>query len=201
MSPTPGPRAGRGSTGEPPTRDRILAAAREEFAAHGFRGTTMRSIAAAAGVDVALLAHYFGNKDGLFAESLDLPDSVGDLLRDALSGSRETEGERLTRAYLGLWEDPATGTQMRVVARSALTNELAATRLRSLLSGLLGDPVVQDLIRGRRAGFMLAVSQLLGIAVIRYVVRVPPLATLDLETVVRRTSPLVQVHLDTPDES
>lgn len=80
-----------------------MEAARGELAAKGFRATTLRSVAAMAGVDVALIAHYFGNKGGLFGAILELPPSAPRLLADALTGPRDTQAERLTGAYLGLW--------------------------------------------------------------------------------------------------
>ena len=93
---TMGKRTGR-PVGGGDNRAVILAAARQEFAAAGFRGATLRSIAKRAGVDVALLSHYFGNKDGLFAATLELPDGVGDALVQAVSGPERGLGERVTR--------------------------------------------------------------------------------------------------------
>lgn len=187
-------RTGR-QAGDWGNRDRILAAARTEFAAHGFRATTLRVIASRAQVDVALLSHYFGNKDGLFAATLELPDTAGGLAVRALSGAPGTEGERLTRSYLGLWESPTTGAQMQVLARSALSNEVASARIRALLEGASGDPDLAELVNDRREGFALAMAHLLGVAFGRYLARIPVLVDLDFDTLVARTVPAVQLHL------
>lgn len=195
---TDGVRTGR-PPGEGTNRERVRAAAREEFAAAGFRGATLRSIAARAGVDVALLSHYFGNKEGLFAATLELPSGAQDLLAGALSGPASSRGERLTRSYLTLWETPGTSASMHALARSALSNEAASERLAALFTGAVTDPRVRDLVADRRAGFTLAMAHLLGVAFARHLLRVPPLADLDLDDVVRRTAPAVQRHLETTD--
>jgi len=188
-------RPGRQS-GESGNRERILAAARTEFAATGFRGTTLRSIAARAEVDVALLSHYFGNKDGLFAATLELPPSARGIASRALSGPTEMQGELLTRGYLGLWEDPATSAQMHVLARSALANEVATSQIRRLLEGTTGDPELAGALDGRHEGFALAMAHLLGVAFGRHLTQVAPLAELDFESLVARTAPAVQLHLE-----
>ncbi|BDZ41868.1 TetR family transcriptional regulator [Paraoerskovia sediminicola] len=192
---TGGARAGRPVGSDGSNREVILSAARREFAANGYRGATLRSIAAAAGFDVALLSHYFGNKDGLFAATLELPAGAPQVLATALAGPAAERGVRLTRGYLSLWEDPSTGGQMRVLARSALSNEVAGERFRGLLSGVVAAPDI-DLLPGGREGFVLAMSHLLGVAITRYLVRVPPLADLDVGDVVARVAPAVQGHLD-----
>ncbi|SEP78724.1 TetR/AcrR family transcriptional regulator [Microlunatus flavus] len=190
-------RPGRPAGSDGSNRERVRRAAREVFAAHGFRGATMRAIALRAGVDIALLSHYFGNKDGLFAATLELPEEAYGMLAQALSGPMETQGERLTRRYLTLWEEPATSTHLQALARSALGNDAASEQLRALLTGAIAG--LGELIDGRRTGFALAMSQLLGTALGRHVIGVPPLVEPDLEEVVARTAPLVQVHLQTPD--
>lgn len=159
----------------------------------------MRSIAAAAQVDIALLAHYFGNKDGIFAATIELPGDAHAALTAVLTSPGRQQGERLTRYYLGLWENPDTSEQMRVLARSATSNERATQRLHELVTGAVTDPSVATLLAGRRVGFTLAMSHLFGVALARYLTLLPPLADLDLETVISRTVPAVQLHLDTPD--
>lgn len=159
----------------------------------------MRSIAARAGVDIALLAHYFGNKEGLFAATLELPEGARDLLAAALSGPVGSQGARLTRGYLTLWEAPGTSAYMHALARSALSNEAASERLASLVTGAVADPRVRDLVAGRRTGFTLAMAHLLGVAFARHLLRVPPLGDLDLDDLVSRTAPAVQQHLETTD--
>lgn len=159
----------------------------------------MRSIAAAAQVDIALLAHYFGNKNGIFAAAIELPDNAQGALTAVLTGPPKQQGERLTRYYLGLWEDPDTRDQMQVLARSALSNEEAPQRIHELLTGTITDPSLAMIIANRRVGFTLAMSHLLGVAFARYLTRLPPLAELDFETLITHTTPAVQLHLNTPD--
>jgi AcrR family transcriptional regulator len=190
-----GTRRGRPAGSDGGNRERIVAAARAEFAAKGFRGATLRSIAARAGTDVALLAHYFVNKDGLFAATITMPEEVLRVLPDALSGDVATQGERLTRRYLALWEDPRTGPQMLVLARSATGNEVAAASLQRLVSGTINRPEVAPLLRGREEGFLLAMAHLLGIALSRHLARVPQVAQLDLDTLVTLVAPATQHYL------
>ncbi|GHC81035.1 TetR family transcriptional regulator [Nocardiopsis terrae] len=195
-----GERTGRPAGSKGGNKERILEAARAEFAAKGFRGTTMRSIATGVGLDVALLSHYFGNKEGLFAATMELPEEAQDILTEALSGPFETQGERLTRGYLGLWENPATGPQMQVLARSVLGNEAATERMRTLVTGAITGPGVTPLITDRQSGFALAMTQLVGVAFARYLAHIPQLAELDFETLVARTAPAVQLHLGAADD-
>lgn len=159
----------------------------------------MRSIAAAAQVDIALLAHYFGNKEGIFTATIELPDNAHAALAGVLTSPPEQQGERLCRYYLGLWEDPATRDQMQILARSAASNEQATQRVRDLLTGTITAPDLAALISKRRIGFTLAMSHLLGIAFARYLAQLPALADLDFETLITHTAPAVQLHLDTPD--
>lgn len=192
-------RPGRPPRGDGRNRDRILAAARREFAAKGFRGATMRSIAAAARVDIALLAHYFGNKEGIFTATIELPDNAHTALVTILTSPPQQQGEQLSRYYLRLWEDPATRDQMQILARSAAINEQATQRLHDLLTGTITDPDLAAIISNRRIGFTLAMSHLLGVAFARYLAQLPALADLDFETLITHTAPAVQLHLDTPD--
>lgn len=196
---TRGKRTGRPAGMGDINKKRVLAAARDEFATKGFRGATMRSIATQAGVDVALLPHYFGNKDGLFAATMEPPDDAQHILTHALSGPPETQGERLTRGYLSLWENPATSPQMHALARSALTNEAAAELLQASLTGTIASSGASALLAGRQIGFTFAMTQLLGVAVARYLACLPQMVQLDFETLVSRIAPAVQLHLNSTD--
>lgn len=180
-------------------RERILNAARGEFAAKGFRATTLRSIAALVGVDVALIAHYFGNKEGLFAATLELPPGMAGIVAEALRGPSGTQAERLARAYLGLWEDDATGQQMRALARSAFSDERARRRIEEALLGSLSDPASGVVLEGRRIGFALAMAHLMGVAIQRHMLPGSPLSALDLDVLIARVAPAVALHLKTPD--
>lgn len=177
-----------------------MEAARTAFADNGFDGTTLRSVAAAANVDVALIAHHFDNKQGLFAASLELPQEAQRLLLDALTGPARSQGRRLTEGYLSLWEEDSSGPQLRAIARTALSNPDALAHLQLALIGITSRPDVERLLAGRRTGFFLAMSHLVGTAILRYVVALPSLAELDLTAVVDRVAPVVQRHLTTPDD-
>lgn len=104
-------------------RERILAAARSEFAQQGFRGATLRAIAGEVGVDVALIAHYFGNKRGLDTEAMTMPDRAHRVVAAALTAPAEQTGEVLARGYLSLWGDPETGAAIarHIVEAPSLT--------------------------------------------------------------------------------
>lgn len=192
---TKGQRTGRPAGNDGNNRELILASAREEFSAKGFRGATLRSIAGRAGFDVALIAHYFDNKDGLFAATLTIPDGALAVLHTALTGNPETQGERLTRSYLSLWEDSATGIQMQVLARSALSNEAATASFRQVMMAALSGSAVAPLLGERQAGFSFAMSHLLGIAFARHLTRIPHIAELNFDALVVRVSPATQQYL------
>lgn len=179
----------------------MLAAAREEFATHDFQAATMRSIAARAGVDVALLAHYFGNKEGLFAATIELPPEASALFVGVFTAEPLAQGERLTRDYLGLYEDSASGTQMKALARAAVSSATATAAASRLLSDVASAPEVAAALEGRRAGFALAMSHLAGIAFNRYINEVPFLADLDFEQLVACVAPATQHYLSLADQA
>jgi AcrR family transcriptional regulator len=193
-------KAGR-PAGDQNNRDRIMAVARQHFAAHGFRGATLRGIAGDAGLDVALIAHYFKNKEGLFAATLlQLPAGVGQMFAQALTEPRATQGDRLARAYFGLWEAEDTRPQLQVLVRTALGSEAAALQMRELIVGQILESLQRvDVLHGRQTGFALAMSHLLGTAVARYVIKVPALAEIGFQALVGRVGPVVQGYLELED--
>ncbi len=175
------------------TRAEILRAARVRFAADGYDRATIRAIAADAGIDPSMVMRYYGSKEGLFAAAVDVDlalPAVADLPPDR-------RGEILVRHFLDLWEgERATGV-LTVLLRSAVTNEAAADRMRAVFAGqvltALG-PATED--GPVRAG--LAASQLLGVALCRYVLRLPPLVALDIETLVASLAPTIERYLAAP---
>ncbi len=185
-----GRRAGPGGS-----RESILAAARQLFAERGFAGATVRAIAARADVDAALIAHFFGDKSGLFAAVTDLPDQVPGQLLDALAPPDEA-GARLAMLYLSWWEDPETAAPLLATARSALVHDEAMDRLRGLLlSEVLSEatPALgQDDPEMRVA---LAMSHLLGVAMARHVIRAPALVSPPLGELVAAIAPAIQGYL------
>ncbi|WP_229400170.1 TetR/AcrR family transcriptional regulator [Micromonospora okii] len=183
--------------GRPGTREAILDAARAAFAERGFDAASVRSIAGAAGVDPALVHHYFGSKDQLFLATLDAPMDPGDLLPQVLAGDDDGIGERLVRGFLGLWDSPA-GAGAVALLRSGMSNEWTARLLREflvtqvlrrVLHHLGGDPAELPL-RGS-----LVASQLIGLAVMRHVVRLEPVASAPAETLVAAVAPTIQRYL------
>ncbi|MFI8947367.1 TetR family transcriptional regulator [Streptomyces sp. NPDC053750] len=182
------------------TRDRILTAAREEFSERGYEKASVRGIAKAAGVDPALVHHYFGTKEQVFeaaievafAPALRAPDAIAD-------GSPDEVGERLTRFVLGVWENPATRTPLLAIVRSAVNNETAAAVFRRLIAAQLLRRIAAQLdLPDAELRAELAAAQLVGCALLRYVIKVEPLASADLEWIIARVAPVVQGHLTGP---
>ncbi|MFG3704356.1 TetR family transcriptional regulator [Micromonospora sp. NPDC047670] len=183
--------------GNPDTRQAILGAARAAFAERGFDAASIRAIAAAARVDPALVHHYFGSKDQLFLAAMQAPVDPGELLPNVLAGDREGIGERLVRTFLGVWDSPA-GTAGVALLRSALSNEWTARLLREFLVSQVLRKVLDQLdvdpaelpLRGS-----LVASQMIGLAMMRHVVRLEPVASAAPETLVAAVGPTVQRYL------
>ena len=168
------------------------------FAAEGFQGATYRLIAQAADVDPALIRHYFGSKEKLFAETLEFPEGAPDRVRASLDGDPSGLGERLARAYLGLW-DLETRHQMVILTRSALTSEPAMARLRPVIAGVISQ-VTATSIPGPNpeARFSLAMGQLYGVASVRHLTGTPPLRDLSFDDLIALIAPSIQLQLTGP---
>ncbi|MFR9795253.1 TetR family transcriptional regulator [Streptomyces sp. MS06] len=179
------------------TRDRILTAAREEFSARGYEKTSVRGIAKAAGVDPALVHHYFGTKEQVFEASVEVAFAPALKVRDIVADGRiDDAGERMTRAIFGVWENPVTRAPVLAIVRSAVTNDIAAAALRRLISTQLLRRIAGGLDAPDAAlRAELAAAQLVGCAMLRYVIQVEPLASADVEQVIARLAPVVQTHL------
>lgn len=188
-------RAGR-RTGPTTTADEILAAARSLFAQQGYRGTTVRAVAAEAGVTAALVHHFYGSKERLFVAATALPLHPADLVADLVSrGAREDLGERAVRAFVRLWRDPGTGQQLAGAFRRMLGSSDGSAFFRGF---------AQDVLVPRLAGILqitplrvtAIMSQLVGLAAARDLVGVPPLADATEDDLVLLFGPVVQGHLD-----
>ncbi|GAA1590296.1 TetR family transcriptional regulator [Streptomyces globosus] len=180
----------------PGTQERIRLAARSEFAARGYDKTSVRGIAKAAGVDPALVHHYFGSKDDLFAAAVELTMEPALVVPAVVGEGPDGIGERLARYFLGIWENPATRAPLLAVIRSALTHEAAAKVLRTLVLRRVLERVAADLdVPDPTFRAELAASHMVGIAVLRYVVQVEPLASADPEAIVALVAPTLQRYL------
>ena len=216
--------------GDSGTREAILAAARKQFGDHGYDGATIRGIAAGAGVDAALVHHFYGSKEQLFAAAMRLPVHPGELITAALApGAREPGrplGEHLLRTVLGAWDVTEVRTTFLGLLRSAVTSEQAAAMMREFVTdailGRLAEAASADLAgaspagagpagagagaAGRGAGgeqggadtdfrAALVASQVLGLALVRYVLELRPLATAGAEELAAAIGPTLERYL------
>ncbi|MEU4494336.1 TetR family transcriptional regulator [Streptomyces sp. NBC_00210] len=180
----------------PGARERILAAARTEFAERGYDKTTVRGIARAAGVDPALVHHYFGTKDEVFAAAIEVSFEPALVIPVILGQGAEGIGERLARYFIGVWENPVSRAPMLAIIRSALTHDAAAKVLRSFVLRRLLERIAGDLdVPDPKFRAELAASHMIGIVILRYVIQVEPLASADPETIVAMVAPTLQRYL------
>ncbi|WP_370413426.1 TetR family transcriptional regulator [Streptomyces fradiae] len=185
--------------GGPGARERILEAAREQFAERGYDKTSVRGIAKAAGVDPALVHHYFGTKDEVFAAAIEVSFEPTAVVPAIISGPRDAIGERLARFFIGIWENPATRAPLLAIIRSALTHEAAAKVLRGFVLRRLLERIAADLdVPDPKFRAELAASHMIGIAILRYVIQVEPLASAEPETIVAQVAPTLQRYLTQP---
>jgi AcrR family transcriptional regulator len=182
--------------GESRTREAILDAARSAFAQLGYQASTIRGIAESASVDPALVHHYFGTKERLFVEALQFPIRPDEFVPTLLAGDRRTIGERLARLAVSVWESPPGRRALLGILRSAMTNERAAIMLREFVAEALVGRVAESLgVPDARLRASLVASQLIGMAIGRYVIRVEPLASADPEHLVAWLAPTFQRYL------
>ena len=187
--------------GNQDTREAIIAAAREAFAEKGYDRASIRAIATGAGVDPALVHHYFGTKDQLFLATVNAPIDPAQILPRVLDGSTDELPERLVRTFLSVWDHPVSGPAAVALVRSGLAHDWSARMLREFLTSRIIRRVVGHLeidpkeqpLRGS-----LVASQLIGLAIIRYVLKVEPLASVPPETVVAAIAPNLHRYLLEP---
>jgi AcrR family transcriptional regulator len=191
---------GRGRRrGGPDTRGQILEAARKSFAGKGFGGTTIRAVAGEAGVDPALVHHYFGSKDDLFLAALEIPVDPRRLVPTVLDGGVPGAGERLVRLFLSVWDDPQARLPLLGLVRSSLVQDTPETLLRQGVLRMVLDPL-RSALPEREADqrVQLVVSQMAGLVVARYLLALEPLASMPADEVVAWVGPTVQRYLDGP---
>lgn len=186
------------------TRTAILEAARGEFAARGYAGASLRGIARAAGVDPRLVHHYFeGGKSALFTEVMAIPLDPAATVAKILQGPPEQIGERIVRTFLTVWDDPQYQPTLVGFIRSVFVDDA----LMALVQGYIATDIFGQVVaahpharqlppreRALRAG--LIASQMLGLALGRYVVGLPGLVRAPARTLVERIAPVIQGHLE-----
>ncbi|AOS93363.1 TetR/AcrR family transcriptional regulator [Mycobacterium intracellulare] len=185
--------------GEPVSRDAVLRAAKQQFAKHGYDKTTLRAIADDARVDPSMVLYLFGSKAELFRESMKLV-LPANLLTSELAAKDDDLGCRVVRAYLGIWERPDTAATMASMVQSATSNSDANDAFRGFLHDYLLTAVSGALGGGDEARLraMLAATNLVGTAMLRYIMRVPPLSSLGVDEVVALIGPAVHRFLTIP---
>ncbi|MFF0413202.1 TetR family transcriptional regulator [Kitasatospora sp. NPDC004745] len=191
-------RVGRRPGGED-TRGAVLAAARAEFGARGYQKASMRAIARAAGVDAALLHHYFGTKDRLFLAALDFPVDPRVVVEQVLAGERDRVGERVAAFVLGLWEQPAVRDRLLALLRTAAASEEVAALVRGfMVTELVGRLAGELDLENPELRVELVLSQIVGLAMARYVIQVEPLASAPVDQVAPLLARTVQGYLAVP---
>lgn len=198
-TPTPGRRGRRAGT--PDTRGAIIEAARAAFADAGYDGTSLRAVARRAGVDAALVHHYFAGKSALFAATVDVPVDAARLVAEVCEGPADEVGARMVAAFLTMWDDPRQRPEMVAMLRSAVSHEHAARTLREFLAREVFGRVAAHCDGGRddrdlRVG--LAAAQMIGLALLRYVIEHPPLRDADPVALVAQVGPTLQRYMGDP---
>ena len=191
------PKVGR-RPGNQDTRGQIITAARHAFATRGFGGASMRAIAAEAGVDAALIHHYFDSKQQLFLATVALPLGLPGMLEEVAAEGRGGLGERLVRSVLEVWDSELQPSLVAAI-RTALTDPALTRSAGEFLTlEVIGHVLPRDDLSAeeanRRAG--LVASQILGLVIGRYVLQLPVLANRETEDLVAEVGPTVQRYVD-----
>jgi AcrR family transcriptional regulator len=186
--------------GRQDTRGGIVAAAREVFAERGYDGASIRQIAAGAGVDPALVHHYFGTKEQLFLAVVQPPVNPADLIPRIVAGDPAKLGERLVTTFISMFESPVTAPAFEALLRGAFANRLSGKLIREFFAVQILRRVVRELDAVVDAAELplranLAASQLLGLAATRYILKFEPIATVPRETVIAAVAPTLQRYL------
>jgi AcrR family transcriptional regulator len=178
------------------TREAILDAARRAFAEHGYQRATIRGVADLAGVDPALVHHYFGTKQGLFVAAVQFPVNPVERLSAVLADDPELVGERLIGTFLAIWDQAANQSPFLALVRSAVGDDHAAAMLREFITEEILGQVARRLgspdatLRATLVG-----SQMVGLIMARYIIRVEPLASADPAVITAAVGPTVQRYL------
>ena len=188
------PRTGR-RPGIGGTRDKILAAARARFGEEGYDGATIRGIASAAGVDPAMVPHYFGSKEGVFLAAVEFPVDPAVFIPRLLEPGLDGLGERLVSFFLETWDSPAGGSLLALI-RSVVSSDLAADLMREFVTReVLGRLAVAIKLDHPQLRAGLVAPQLVGLAMLRYVIMVESLAGASRGELARWIGPSIQRYL------
>jgi AcrR family transcriptional regulator len=207
MSGPADPSAGRSRTGRRAgtsgTREAILASARLQFAARGYEGATIRAIAADADVDPALVHHFYGTKERLFAAAMRLPAVPSEIISAAMAPQARPPGvslgEHMVATALTLWESPGVLGPFLGLLRTAVTSEQAAAMLREFLTGAILAPMAAVAARydPEGADFRAAMiaTQMVGLMMIRYVLQLGPVASASTGELAAAIGPTIDRYL------
>ncbi|GAA1551356.1 TetR family transcriptional regulator [Kribbella hippodromi] len=183
--------------GGPDTRGEIVKAARETFAEKGFAATSLRAVARQAGVDAALVHHYFGGKDELFIEAMALPMDPRQVAARIVDGPRPELGRRIVTVFLGLWESDDGQQRMKAMLRSVVTSDEVARTMREGITRMILEPVAQFVgPPDAKLRVSLIASHLIGVALTRYVAGLEPVASTELGPLIDHLAPAIQQYID-----
>ena len=201
MSQEAGRRTGRrpGTSG---AREEILAAAKRAFADGGYERTTIRGVAREAGVDPALIHHYFGNKRQLFVDAMNLPANPAAIIEGLIeSADPEELGDQMIRFMLNVWDKEEDRAPLVAIVRTAMSDDQAATMVREFATReILGTIVKAARSDNQELRATLLATQVFGLLTMRYIIKLEPLASADPETVARAIGPTFQRYLTGPIE-
>jgi AcrR family transcriptional regulator len=179
------------------TREAILDAARRAFAERGYQQATIREVAGLAGVDPALVHHYFGTKQDLFVAAVEIPVNPFEAFVALVSeDGLETLGERLLGLFLSVWDQTEQHSPMLALIRSAVSEERAAAMLREFITEEILGRIARELgTPDARLRTNLVASQLVGLIMARYVIRIEPLASTPAPVLVAAIGPTLQRYI------
>ena len=183
--------------GRTSSRQDILAAAVTVFAERGYERASLRAITSRAGVDVALVRHFFGGKQTLFTEAILQQAEFTRSASEALTGDPDTIGYRLVDAYLDIWENEPSASAVRALSRAALESEPNLDVLRGAMESHL-DAAGQSIAGISSHSLQMAAAHLFGVSIVRYILRLNPLATMAREDVIAELGPIIHELLRRP---
>jgi AcrR family transcriptional regulator len=191
---------GRGRpVGRTRTREQILDVARRRFLAEGYQRVTMRAVAEEAGVDAALISYHFGSKKGLFGATMALSANPAEVLARELAGPLNSLPERLVRAVVAAWDDRVSGGSLRTLAEAALREPEMARLFKEMIEREMLVRIAERIggaDASRRAG--LAVVQIAGLVMSRYILAIEPVASMPVDELVARLAPPLRAALAGP---